>query len=362
MKNIFKILTLLVVSFGLMSCEDDRDPILSAQSSLPQFKSAPSGSYTVTADNLANVFETFVIIPPSYNVGTEMVYQLEAAKTGTNFAAPVNLGASTNEKFVKVTFSQINSIVLGMGASNGVPFSVDVRIKSNIKNTEQYLYSTPVTFNVTPFVSGPLYTFTDVYLIGNATAGGWDNNTGNDLIYPLQKSSNANVYSYTGYFAAGGFKIIQTVGAWDPQWGSGGSGVLSTSGGSGDIQVASAGYYKFTMDKSALTYTMVPVANPTSNYTYISMIGTGSGNWNTDVDLTKSTFDPHIWVKKNVTLNAGELKFRANHDWGTNWGASSEFFGVGNTNNAPNIPVTIAWTYNVYFNDITGEYTIIPVF
>lgn len=360
-KNIFKFLTVLVTFYSILSCVDDRDPVLSSDSTSAAFKSAPTGTYTVTEANLTNVFDTFVITPPTYNIATQTVYQLEAAEAGTDFANPTNLGTTTSDTYIKITYNQINTAALSLGASNGVPFAIDVRIKSNIKNTTTYLYSSPVTFTVVPYVFGPVYTYTDLYLIGNATAGGWDNLANNNNIYPLQKSSSNNVYTYSGYFAAGGFKLIKTKGSWTEQFGSGGSGVLSTDGGSGNISISTAGYYTLTIDTTALTYSLNAMTAPTTTYTYISIIGSVYGNWDSDIDLTVSTFDPHVWVAKNVVLNAGEFKFRADHDWGTNWGAGSEFFGVG-TQNGSNIPLSTSFTYDVYFNDSTGEYTLIPVY
>ncbi len=76
--------------------------------------------------------------------------------------------------------------------------------------------------------------------------------------------------------------------------------------------------------------------------------------------MTQSTFDPHVWTAFSVSLNAGEFKFRANNAWDTSWGTNSEFFGTATINGA-NIPLSAEWTYDVYFNDATGDYTLIPV-
>lgn len=361
-KVISKIVLVLMVFLLVYSCTDDRDPILS-NSSVASFKSAPSGSYTVTEVNLSNTFETFVIIPASYNIPTETMYQLEIAKAGTNFAEPKNLGGATSDLYIKVTFNQINTAALLLGAKNNEPFGMDVRIKSNIKNTTNYLYSSAVTFTITPFVAGPLYPYKDLYLIGNATAATWDNNANNGNMYPLEKDlANPNKYTYSGYFTSGGFKMVEVKGNWDKQYGKGSDGVLSTSGGSSDIGVSVSGYYKLSIDINALTYTFEQIPNPIAIYSQISIIGTVNGNWNNDTDLTQSSFDPHVWIAKNVTLNSGEFKFRANHDWGTSWGNNKEYFGFGSTANAPNIPLSTTWKYDIYFNDITGAYTLIPIF
>lgn len=359
----FNIILVLLTLFISFSCSDDRDPILEkANAKAAQFKSAPSGTYIVTETNLPNVFETFVITPPKYNINTEYIYQLEAAKSGTNFENPVNLGSSTNNEYIKIKYSEINAVALSLGATNLVPFSIDVRIKSNIKNTTDYLYSSAATFTVTPFVAGPIYNYIDLFLIGDATAANWDNNANNMNMFPLLKDkANQNVYTFTGYFKTGGFKILPTKGDWSKQYGFSSPGVLAVNdGGSGNIPVSSNGYYKLTVNTLAATYTLESLPDPTNTYSAISIIGTVNGNWNTDTDLTLSSGDSHIWYT-TTTLNEGEFKFRANHDWAANWGAGQEFFGTG-TNNGPNIPLAKGWKYNIYFNDITGDYTLIPVF
>ena len=363
MKNkIFNIIATFIAIFAISSCSDDRDPVLDQTSAkVAQFKSAPSGTYTVTENNMQNVFETFVITPPVYNINTEYVYQLQVAKAGTNFESPINLGSSTNLEYIKITYNQINAAALTLGAKNLIPFDLDVRIKSNIKNTTDYLYSSATSFTVVPFVAGPIYNYQDLYLIGDATAANWDNNASNMNMFPLLKDkSNSNVYTFTGYFKAGGFKILPTKGDWSKQYGYKSNGVLAVNdGGAGNIPIATSGYYKLTVNTGDATYSIEPYSDPTNTYSVISIIGTVNGNWDADTDFTQSA-DPHVWYT-TATINNGEFKFRANHDWGVNWGAGQEFFGTG-VNNSSNIPVAIGWKYNIYFNDITGDYSLIPVY
>jgi hypothetical protein len=54
--------------------------------------------------------------------------------------------------------------------------------------------------------------------------------------------------------------------------------------------------------------------------TSISIIGTVNGNWDTDTDMTFNKASG-AW-ECMATLNAGEMKFRANHDWTWNWGGT----------------------------------------
>ncbi len=86
----------------------------------------------------------------------------------------------------------------------------------------------------------------------------------------------------------------------------------------------------------------------------ISIIGpaTPSNNWTTDHDLTLSS---GVWTG-TFALNAGELKFRNNHDWAENWGASAFPSGTA-VANGPSIPVSPAGVYIISFDLTTLAYT-----
>jgi hypothetical protein len=127
-------------------------------------------------------------------------------------------------------------------------------------------------------------------------------------------------------------------------------------------------YYTFTIDLEKLTYEWVKLENqePTA-YDVISLIGIG-GDWNTDVDMAAADKAKHNWFAQ-VTIAANtELKFRANHDWATNWGFGSnagewtvddDVWSKPCTTDASNIVVP-AGTYYVYFCDITGAAHFVP--
>ena len=99
----------------------------------------------------------------------------------------------------------------------------------------------------------------------------------------------------------------------------------------------------------------------------IGLIGEFNG-WAADYWMTRNMASPNDWTVV-LTLNAAsdpdangivELKFRANSDWGVNWGAVDFPSGTG-TNGGPNIPVPLDATglttdYLVTFNCSTGAY------
>lgn len=86
--------------------------------------------------------------------------------------------------------------------------------------------------------------------------------------------------------------------------------------------------------------------------TSVGLIGSGTaGGWGADTPMTQVT--DSTWTL-DVTLIAGEVKFRANGAWDVNWGAKDFPTGVGKQN-GPNIPV-FAGDYTVNFNSNSGAY------
>ena len=126
-----------------------------------------------------------------------------------------------------------------------------------------------------------------------------------------------------------------------------------------------AGYYTLNVDFDNMTYSWEKV-NVTASYDNISLIGVDN-DWGNDHDFTQVAGSSdlqgnatHNWVLKNLTISADcGVKVRANHGWDISWGmtptiAGDYMYGTGTTANGPNINITPG-TYDVYFNDITGQ-------
>ena len=198
------------------------------------------------------------------------------------------------------------------------------------------------------------------YFILGDTPFGWNVNDKKFMMYP----ETATVHSFTTKFE-GNIKLINSndmgTDNWGACYGTPVDGDTSASAGlkqnGGAIHVPETGYYTLTVDFKDMAYTWTKCENqePTE-YTNISLIGDFNG-WGGDADLTQIA--PHNWFIGNFEVGStGGLKFRANHDWSTNWGATLNVadvnYGVG-IGNGDNISVP-AGTYNVFFNDITGNF------
>ena len=368
MKTRIKIALTALVFTGLWSCTDDDNFMLTQLQGSFSLNTPDSGTSIVLTPELAtNPGLTFTWDAAQYSTPTEVTYELQFIKDGGNWDDYATTGTTTTLSKM-LTVEELNGAAIASGLGANVAGALNVRVKASIGNEgTDPMYSNTILINVTPYVT---YPYRDLYLVGGATAAGWDN-TATTNHYPLfRDGENANLYTYTGYFNAGEFKLIEVSGQWQPQWGQNG-GTLAVNDGTGSdpgtFNITTAGYHTFTVNTEDMTYSVTPyneAGAPT--YATIGVIGSATPDqWNSDQTMTQSSFDPHIWYIENLFLTAGgELKFRANDSWDLpgNWGGTTPFSGTA-VSNGGNIPVGIAVSgnYDVWFNDLTGSYIYIPV-
>ena len=170
----------------------------------------------------------------------------------------------------------------------------------------------------------------ELYMKGDAN--GWD---GYDYL-------TGDGVHFTGfmYLNQNGFKFTTA-----PDWSGTGYGAnFDTAPDAKNIVITEpAGYYQVDVDLYKKTYTLTPI-------TSIGIIGSASPKgWDSDVDMTYVPYNKDTkevngyWEVKNITLSAGEIKFRANDDWAISWGGELDNL---TTKNGGNITVE-AGTYDI---------------
>ena len=154
-----------------------------------------------------------------------------------------------------------------------------------------------MTYTITPLNFSEYF-----YEIGNES--GWS--TAHALYGP---SGDGKYQGF--YYLDGEFKFKPNENDWndDLEYVSGSadnlSGSLQSSGGP-NCPDPGAGFYRVDLDAANLTYNLKKIE-------YVSIIGTANGNWDTDTDLTYNKTE-NCW-EVTCDLNAGEMKFRGNHNW-----------------------------------------------
>ena len=203
------------------------------------------------------------------------------------------------------THEELNSKLLTLGVSAGTPTDVDIKVQAKLSEF-QSVYSDIKTLNVTAY-SSYLDLSTDWGVVGSATPGGWGNPDIPDL--PFYQTSDPNVIVAYVTLKAGEIKF-RLNNSWTTNYGDNGAdGTLEANGANIPI---TAGTYKITVDTNALTYTMEP-------YSW-GIVGDATPNgWNgPDIQFQYNPYGDN-W-KAVATLSAGDIKFRLNNDWTTNYG------------------------------------------
>ena len=183
-------------------------------------------------------------------------------------------------------------------------------------------------------------------------------------MYPVQGATyNENgegPLEYYGYFPTGGeFKIIEEPGSWDKVIGGGnenGGQVYSenVAGYPDNIIINQGGYYKIELNTATKTMTMTRLSDNQASYGTITMPGYYNG-WDVSSNsmTALNTNNNHDWTTYLVLDNDSELKF-APGSWDYDWGTNQFPYGKG-YQGGYNIPAKQGG-YNVYFNDISGDY------
>lgn len=264
---------------------------------------------------------------------------IPAAATGdTWFAVGSEEACNAIANNEEGAWSQLIGTTKGNGA-NGINVTEKFDYRYNLSDDGSFCVSGSlgakyirVTINMLDFtyLIEPL-TFTEyIYEIGNES--GWSTS------HPLYGANyDGNYLGY--YYLNGEFKFKPNADNWNDDWEYNGEGKIADNGGS-NIPDPGAGYYRIAVNTADLTYSLLKVES-------ISMIGTVNGNWNNDTDLTYNTTDD-AW-EWTGHLDAGEVKFRVNHDWTYSWGGKANGTDYDNLteNNGQNLQVAEAGTYKV---------------
>ncbi len=256
------------------------------------------------------------------NQGTNaaIIYKLQLAKQGTNFANPVT------ETLAKVTYTrkfnvkELNDSLLNhFNAVPGQIFTLEARVIATTQESSVSPETSPViSIKITPYqpVSSTLY------LLGDATPNGYDNNK---AIALTAVPNNPGAFKWTGLLIAGNFKFITTLGQWLPSYNKGANPstlILRTDFGQTDLQwqITTAGIYTAEVDIINLTITITQSTAPP--YSRLWIVGSATPNgWNINSPNEMSVDSSNLFVfNYNDVLSAGEFKFpTSTGNWGTDF-------------------------------------------
>ncbi len=340
MKNIW--LKSLLIFTGLMmvfSCEKREFVTLNPDAKI---QARLSTVQLILADSLAdNDVLTVSWDKPDVGFPAAITYNILLDVAGNNFASAQTVSVGTDLSY---TFKgeALNNKLLTLGLQAGQPADVEIKVVGKLSDSKS-VSSQVMTLRVTPY-SSVLDLSTEWGVVGSATPGGWSGAPIPDL--PFYRTSTQGVIVAYVRLKSGEIKFRKN-NDWTENYGDdNGDGTLDANGA--NIPV-SAGYYKITLDFNNMTYTI-------ESY-FWGIVGSATpGGWNgPDLALHYNPYGDN-W-KAAVTLTNGEIKFRLNNDWTTNFGDDGAD-GTLDANGA-NIPVA-AGNYIITVDFNHGTYTIEP--
>ncbi|GGD14581.1 SusE domain-containing protein [Hyunsoonleella pacifica] len=314
----------------------------------PTINSVADGdTFVLSIDNndaVAMTFEwTDPILDSSLNLDVE--YILQAALAGTNFAVPVEAGTATNTNSITLTNAQLNAAAIQSGIEADTTGDLDLRlvaiITDNASGSVLERTTDAVTITVTTYATA-LDLSTNWGVVGSAA-----NDWGATPDLPFFKTDTDGVLAAYVNLIDGEIKFREN-NDWANNLGDNDADGTLEQGGA-NIAVT-AGSYKITMNLNDFTYTIEPFS--------LGIVGGAYNDWGATPDFMLE-YDQYSDVFRGiVTLIDGEMKFRMNNDWGTNWGDD----GADGTLelNGANIVVTAGiYIATVNMNDLT--YTLEPI-
>lgn len=362
MKNLKRFSAIAFIGIFVLifnSCDDNSELFTINPPTAPVLTELGFTNLELDAVNTGNPALTLNWAEANYGIQTSINYTIEFSSDNT-FTTPVVVANVTGKTTITFSANEVNSAVGDVGLN---PFEWNplyVRVVSSLGSlNNETSNSNIIELNVYPYFN---YSFNDYYLVGNATSPDWNNNNNNPALY--RDDSDSNKFYYTGYFGTGEFKVLETKGLWQPQWGTNDGAKIEVNPGGGtdpgtfpknNNAISAAGFYTFTIDFATKTFSFEPFdASGITSPTSLTLKGSSTA----DMALTPLAFDGHIWYANSVKLIPGNVEFVS--DSGAKWGSTSSFSGVA-TDGGGAIPVIVEDDYDVWFNDLTGRYILIPL-
>ncbi len=324
----------------LASCKKDETKVV-ATNGTPGALTASATTIVLSSATSADNAVSFSYTPSTYGFKAAVTYTLQIGIKGNNFANSKDIGLTASSK--AYTGLDLNTMLLSMGLIPNNASQLETRIKSELATGVQTTYSNVVTLTVTPYFDIPVFPSLWVPGAYQTPAPNWNPPTAERI----SSASGNKVYEgYVNYTDPASLEFKYTS---DPDWnhtnyGDGGGGALSTSGGAGNLKVPSPGYYLLKADLNGSTWS--------ATATTWGIIGDATPNgWGSSTPLTYNattkTWGGIVHLTAAAPGAAGTAcKFRANDAWDINLGDNKPANGVLKYG-GENIPVTVTGDYKV---------------
>lgn len=254
-------------------------------------------------------------------------YVIEFDTTGRNLsnARTVTVTGTRTRSF---TAKELNTILLSYGYAFNIPVDMDVRVTSSYANNNEKITSNTVKIKMTPYKVPPkiaLPTTGKLYLVGDASAGGWNN----PVPVPSQEFAKLDETTWAGIFNLTGGKeylVLPLNGDWGHKFSVANKSLAGLSAG-GDFGYdlsdnfpgpATSGLYKIVLDFQSGKFTVTPYTSVLPANLFIVGDAT-AGGWNNPVPVPSQQLtrvNSSVW-EITLPLTGGKeyLLLPVNGDW-----------------------------------------------
>ena len=300
----------------------------------------------------------------------EIDYALQLDSVGGNFDNPqvFKYGTALNGT---ISQNDLNTAIINSGVLGGSTKDIEFRVVSYLGSsyTNPLVYSDTVTINVTTYVPVP----DNLYIVGDATPGGWNN----PVPVPSQQFTKADAYSFSlivNLNAGASYLFLPVNGDWSHKYGgaSATGGTLLKDGevpGSNTPAPATSGLYKIVVNFQTNSYSVTPAEVPSALY----IVGDATaGGWNNPVPTPSQQFtqiSPGVFgIITNLTSTKGYLFLPVNGSWDHKYGGATDGTESGggtlladNAVPGSNTPAPATdGLYKITVNFATNTYTVAP--
>ncbi|MFM7671441.1 MAG: SusE domain-containing protein [Bacteroidota bacterium] len=339
MKNIQKLTWLLIggALLTLSACKKEETRAILNPAG-PLTLSATVNTLVLAQANADNTAVGFSWTKGNFGFDAGVNYTLELCKGGTNFATATSTSINMNTLLAKTyTVKDFNAKMQDIIA-NGVASAVQARVKADVGSGVAPIYSNVLSMTVTAYRDIVNYSFPQaLFIAGNYQ--GWSPSTAPKIVDKFASGTTGSNYDGYIYFnnAAPEFKMVK-----GPDWSFGDFGNYGGSnlgpGGANLTLSNGAGVYRITANTSNMTWSNTKINT-------WGIIGSATpGGWGASTAMTYDIAG-NFWII-TTNLSAGELKFRANNDWGTNFGDNNPADGKPEYG-GDNIAIPTAGNYTI---------------
>ncbi|WP_223584722.1 SusE domain-containing protein [Sphingobacterium sp. GVS05A] len=336
MKIIHYIGLVLLLLATFQSCKKDE-----TQARLASTDAVKPATLTLDKTNLtlskANANDTVLhlrMIQPDFGFQAAVTNVLQFGLKGDNFKTVKEVVIPNGRSAMGFTGYELNSYLLSLGVPTGTASEFDVRLKSSINSKIAAVFSALASLKAVPYASTS-------YLYVPGAYQGWDPATAESIVSPTSNGVYTGIISFPE--ANSEFKLT-TERNWANSYGQTATGKIAYNSGD-NIKAPRAGNLEIEVNTTANTIIF-------KDHSW-GVIGSATPKgWDADTDMKYDNAN-QLW-KLRVNLTAGAIKFRKNHDWGTNFGGSNGNLVAGGAD----IAVANAGTYDIVLDLNANTYTL----